>query len=125
MSRRHIRDRISRDELDRRAWLRRPVAGAASLAGSARAAHAGDAAQEPKLTSAEEAANELERAVARVRAATSRPLQTITSDQYQAVGDATESFMKITAGRLRSDRRRITWIITRPRGLGSNDPIGA
>jgi len=46
------------------------------------------------LTPAQEAATELERAVARVSAATSRPLHTLSSEQYQAVGDAAEPFLK-------------------------------
>ena len=43
-----------------------------------------------------EAEQELERARARVRAVTRRPLLTMRSEQFQAVGDAAEAFLKIT-----------------------------
>jgi len=80
-------------------WLRQAVAAGVAFAGGIGAApRPGDGAQEPKLTPAEEAANELERAKVRVRAATSGPLQTVTTDHFQAVGDAAPSFMKITLG---------------------------
>ena len=56
----------------------------------------GLADEPPKRTPAAEAEQELERAQARVRAVTRRPLLTLRSEQYQAVGDAAEAFMKIT-----------------------------
>jgi len=59
-------------------------------------ARPGTAAQVPKLSPAEEAERELARALERARAATSRPLFTLHTEQYQAVGDAAESFIKIT-----------------------------
>jgi hypothetical protein len=96
MSSRRDRDEIRRDGLGRRAWLRRAVAGAACFGGIGGAARPGDLAQEPMLTPAQEAAAELERAVARVSAATSRPLHTVASEQYQAAGDAAEPFLKNT-----------------------------
>jgi hypothetical protein len=54
------------------------------------------AADGPKLSPEQEAEQELERALTRARTATRRPLLTVRSEQYQAVGDAAESFMKIT-----------------------------
>jgi len=87
---------IGPEQLDRRAWLRRAVTGAACFGGIGAAPRPRDLAQQPILTPAEEAAKELERTVARVSAATSRPLHTVTSEQYQAVGDAAEPFLKIT-----------------------------
>ncbi len=99
MSTRRHNDGISRWQLDRRAWLRQSVAaGAAFSSGIAGAGRRSDAAQEPKLTPAEEAANELERVKAMVRAVTTRPLQTLTSDQYQAVGDSALAYIKIAVG---------------------------
>jgi hypothetical protein len=94
MSRRLVTDKVGHHELDRRAWLRRAAANAAFFGSFATAARHGDAAQARILTPAEEAARELERAVTRARAATSRPLHTVFTEQYQAVGDAAEPFLK-------------------------------
>jgi len=95
MSRRQNRDGIGREQLDRRAWLRRAGAGAACFSGLGAAPRPGVGAQEPILAPAKEAANELERAVARVGAATSGALHSVSSEQYQAVGDAALPFLKI------------------------------
>ncbi len=75
--------------IDRRLWMR-SVAGSllgVSELGSARSA-------EPDPHAEEEA--ELQRAEARTRKATDRPLRTLKSTHYQAIGDASESFMKLT-----------------------------
>ena len=84
--------------LDRRTWLRRAAFRSVALAGMALAPRRGEATQDRKLTPAEESARELERAQSRVRAATHHPLQSALSDEYQAVGDASESFMKTALG---------------------------
>jgi len=98
MSRRRSKNLIGREQLNRQAWLRRAVAGAACLGGLGAAPRPGDGAQEPALSPAQESARELERAVARVSAATSQPLHTVLSEQYQAVGDAAEPFLKTILG---------------------------
>jgi Protein of unknown function (DUF1570) len=82
--------------IDRRAWLLQAAAGGASLAANAGLANLVRAAQEEKKDAADLGARELERAAARVRAATKFSVQTTSSDHYQAVGDASESFMKLS-----------------------------
>jgi Protein of unknown function (DUF1570) len=84
----------------RRAWLLQAISGAAVLAAIAQPLIPGSTVQEQeeKKNPPDEAAQELERATARVRAVTSRAPQRASSDQYQAVGDASESFMKIAIG---------------------------
>ena len=77
--------------------------------------------QDPKLSPEQEAEQELERAQARVRAVTRRPLLNLRSEQYQAVGDATESFMKLTLNDCESLARELPRAITRNTGLTSND----
>ncbi len=84
--------------IDRRAWLLRAALGGAVLASSGRSASPGRTTsrrQETKKASPDEAAQELEATIARVQAISGRPPQTASSDEYQAVGDAAESFMKI------------------------------
>jgi hypothetical protein len=82
--------------IDRRSWLRRAVAGGA-LYGCLDGVSGPEAAAEaPQLSPEQQAQHELERASARVRAVTRRPLLNLRSEQYQAVGDAAEPFMKIT-----------------------------
>jgi hypothetical protein len=53
-------------------------------------------ADETSLSPVEEAERELDRAQARVRASKRSPLVTLHSEQFQAVGDASESFIKLT-----------------------------
>ena len=84
--------------LDRRAWLRRAASSVVVLAGIAPLPRRGEASQDGKLTPAEESAAELERAQSRLRTTTSHSLQTVLSKDYQAVGDASESFMKTALG---------------------------
>ena len=96
MSRGHYESEIGGEEIDRRSWLRRAVAAGAVFGRLDEVARPAMAAEDPKLSPAQEAEQELERALARARAATSRPLLTLHSEQYQAVGDAAEPFMKIT-----------------------------
>ena len=97
--------------IDRRSWLRRAVAAGAVLGCADQILGAGCRREPPKLSPAEEAEQELERAQARVKAVTRRPLVTLRSEQYQAVGDAAEAFMKITLERLRKRRARIPWLL--------------
>ena len=55
-------------------------------------------ADELKLSPAEEAERELERAQSLARVATRSPLITARSEQFQGVGDSSASFMKLTLG---------------------------
>jgi hypothetical protein len=91
MPRRRLQNLIGSERVDRRAWLERALAGAACLGGLGSAQRPG---QEPEISPAKEEARELERAVARVKAATNKPLHTEISEQYQAVGDAALPFLK-------------------------------
>jgi hypothetical protein len=83
-------------QLERRRWLARVAALGSGLAFADAPGRHGMAAQDQFLSPAEEAEREFERAKARVQAATSRPLITLRAEQYQALGDAAESFIKIT-----------------------------
>jgi hypothetical protein len=96
MSRGQIGHGIGGEEIDRRSWFGKAFAAAAGLVCNDTVSRAEMAAEDPKLSPAAEAERELERALARARAATSRPLRTLRSDQYQMVGDAAEPFMRIT-----------------------------
>ncbi len=84
--------------LDRRAWLKRTTSRSMALAGISLLTRAALATQDQKLTPAQDSARELERARSQVRTATSLALQSTRSDEYQAIGDASESFMKIAVG---------------------------
>jgi Protein of unknown function (DUF1570) len=85
------------EEIDRRSWLRGAVAAGAALGcGGAGGFGPEIAAAEPELSPEKQAEQELERAQSRVKAVTHRPLVSPRSDQYQAVGDATEAFVKLT-----------------------------
>jgi Protein of unknown function (DUF1570) len=83
-------------EIDRRSWLRQAVLAGAAFGGVDRAVGQGIAEADRKLSPEQEAEQELQRAQSRVRAVTRRPLLSLQSEQYQAVGDATEVFMKLT-----------------------------
>ena len=87
---------IGRALIDRRSWLGRIVALGSGFLYCDQAARLGMAAQGRRLSPVEEAEQELERAKARAGAATTRPLLILRTEQYQAVGDAAESFMKMT-----------------------------
>ena len=97
MSRRNQQDPAALAGVDRRAWLLRAAAGGAVFAGLPGLPASGQVTQgqDAKRNSADEAAAEFNSASARVRAVTGQPPQTATSDQYQTVGDASASFMKI------------------------------
>jgi Protein of unknown function (DUF1570) len=84
------------EKIDRRSWLGRVVAAGAAFRCVDEGFRPAVAAERLKLSPAEEAEKELERAQARVKAVTRRPLLKLYTEQYQAVGDATEAFMKLT-----------------------------
>ena len=84
------------EEIDRRNWLRQAVLAGAAFGGVDQAFGQRIAAADRKHSPEQEAEQELERAQSRVRAVTRRPLLNMNSEQYQAVGDATEAFMKLT-----------------------------
>jgi Protein of unknown function (DUF1570) len=77
---------------DRRAWLRTVAGSMTALGGLERAARAGQAAEDTNALEAEE----LRLAEARARKATTRSLLTSKSAHYQAIGDASEAFIKLT-----------------------------
>jgi Protein of unknown function (DUF1570) len=84
--------------LDRRRFLRRAVVGASVFGCLDRIVGPALFADEPRLSPAEEAERELERAQSLARVATRSPLITMRSEQFQGVGDASESFLKLTLG---------------------------
>jgi hypothetical protein len=84
------------EEIDRRSWLRQAALAGTAFGGFDGAFGQGIAAADRKFSPEQEAGHELERAQSRVRAVTRRPLLNMNSDQYQAVGDSTEAFMKLT-----------------------------
>jgi hypothetical protein len=84
------------EEIDRRSWLRQAALAGAAFGGFDGALGQGIAPAGRKLTPEQEAEQERERAQSRVRAVTRRPLLNLHSEQYQAVGDATEAFMQRT-----------------------------
>ncbi len=108
------------EKIDRRIWLRHAIAAGAAFGGVDGAFGPGIAPAGPKLSPEEEAEQERERAQSRVRAVTRRPLRNLRSEQYQAVGDATEAFMKLTLNDCENLAEN-TWRITRNKGLTSND----
>jgi Protein of unknown function (DUF1570) len=89
------RESAGKSGVGRRAWLLRAASSPAVLAGIAGSATLGRTAQEAKQDPAGVAARELERAETRVRAVTGGSLRSAASEHYQALGDASESFMKI------------------------------
>jgi Protein of unknown function (DUF1570) len=98
MSTRPIEYSIDVDQFHRRAWLQRLVAGAAALECLGFSPARGIASQDPKAPgpAADDADDQLKQAEARVRKVTNRPIRTIRSAHFQAVGDASESFMNLT-----------------------------
>ena len=84
------------EEIDRRDWLRQTALAWVAFDSVDGAFGQGIAAANRELSPEEEAKQELERAHSRVQAVTRRPLLNMSSEQYQAVGDATEPFMKLT-----------------------------
>ena len=84
------------EQIDRRNWLRQAALVGAAFGGVDRTFGQEMAATDRKLSPEQEAEQERQRAQSRVRAVTRRPLLYLQSEQYQAVGDATEAFMKLT-----------------------------
>jgi hypothetical protein len=86
-------DRPTRDRasLHRRAWLRIAAGSVAAVGGLRREGRAGQDGDEPK--SEEE---EFRLAEARARKATTQALRSWKSAHYQAIGDASEAFIKLT-----------------------------
>jgi hypothetical protein len=82
--------------INRRVLLRHGFVGGAVFSCLERIAGPAFCTDESSLTPAEDAQRELERAEARVRASKRSPLITMRSDQFQAVGDASETFIKLT-----------------------------
>jgi hypothetical protein len=83
--------RATSGRMDRREWLRIASATAAGLAGVGGIVRA---AAGPELAADE--AGELERAEDRARRVTNRPISTLKSAHYQAIGDASTAFIKLT-----------------------------
>ncbi len=86
------------ESVNRRLLLRRGLAGLGAGFGLEQFARRSSGAQAPTVSPEEQARQELERALARVRSVTRRPLLTLKTDQYQAVGDAAEAFFRLTLG---------------------------
>jgi Protein of unknown function (DUF1570) len=84
--------------MNRRTWLRRAVVGGSVFACLDRIFGPALFAGELKLSPDEQAQRELERAQSLARVATRSPLNTVRSEHYQGVGDASESFLKLTLG---------------------------
>ncbi len=80
--------------LHRRAWLRIAAGATAGLGGFDGRSLPAFASDDPK--DAADEAEELQRAETRARKVTNRPLLTLKSAHYQAVGDASETFIKLT-----------------------------
>jgi hypothetical protein len=80
--------------IDRRAWLRIAAASAAGLGGIGGMGGIGRAAEGPGRAADE--AEELQRALDRTRKVTSRTISTFKSTHYQAIGDASDMFIKLT-----------------------------
>jgi hypothetical protein len=80
---------------NRRTCLGQLGLAAAACLGSTGSGLAANPQAEPKLSPPEQAKVELERALERVKTATSRPVVVRNSVHYQAVGDASDSFLKI------------------------------
>jgi Protein of unknown function (DUF1570) len=96
MSARNNGGEISPRQVTRREWVRRAAAVAASGGAMGTFPARGRAAQERELAPADVAAKELDRAKDRVGKATTRTPGFATNERYQAVGDATSSFIKTT-----------------------------
>src|SRR5262249_38605658 len=81
-----------REMVDRRSWLRTAAGSVAGLGAFSGPAGAGRADEDVKVEEAEE----VRRAEAQARRATTRPLRTLRTAHYQAIGDASEAFIKLT-----------------------------
>jgi hypothetical protein len=86
----------TREGIDGRSWLRRAVAAGAGFSCGENYLGTGFAEGGLELSPDEEAKQELELARLRVGTITQRPLFFLQTQQYQAVGDVSDSFMKMT-----------------------------
>lgn len=88
--------RMGPERLDRRAWLLRAASGGTLLSAITESPSPLAAMQDKQdeKAAADETARELERATAKLRATTKLPIQVVTSSEYQALGDASETFMQ-------------------------------
>ena len=84
--------------IDRRSLLRRAIVGGTVFGSLDRIPGPALFADEPKRSPVEEAEGELERAQSLARVATRLPLVVARTDQYQGVGDVSESFLKLALG---------------------------
>jgi hypothetical protein len=84
------------EPVDRRDWLHLAAGVAAWLSGFVCRLDSGAVADDAKTSRVDQAADEIQRAETRARKVTSRPLLTARSPHYQAIGDASESFIKLT-----------------------------
>lgn len=78
--------------VDRRTWLRAVAGSAAAIGGAGSTAGADQRARDRNA----DEADEFRLAEARASKATNRPLLTLKTAHYQAIGDASESFIKLT-----------------------------
>ncbi len=78
--------------VDRRTWVRLAIGAAAAIGGGGRAIGAGPVVPARPADEGEE----LRQAEARARRATTHPLVTLKSTHYQAIGDASEAFIRLT-----------------------------
>ena len=93
---RPIENGDTRRTVNRRDWLRLAGSTAIGFGGLMRCPISALGADEPKTAPVETAEEEVRRAVAVVRQATDHEVRTVHSTHYQVVGDASETFIKLT-----------------------------
>ncbi len=86
----------ARRSVNRRDWLRLAGSAAVGYRGLVSGATSAVAGDEPKPETVETAEEEIRRAVAIVQKATDQEVRTVQSAHYQAIGDASETFIKLT-----------------------------
>jgi Protein of unknown function (DUF1570) len=87
---------VERPGIDRRSWLWGALAAGAACGCGEGLLGPRTAVGSTELLPEEQARQELERAQARVKTITRRPLRHLESEQFQAIGDASEPFMRMT-----------------------------
>jgi hypothetical protein len=92
-----IGSRVPGQPVDRRAWLRRAAGATLGLAGLGigHGRRSAIAADDQKTPIADEAEHEIKQAETAVRKVTSGPLLALRSTHYQAIGDASTTFIKL------------------------------
>ncbi len=100
MTKQWINGRQKRDHFDRRTLLRTWLLGATALecAGNGTPWTLADQQPKPVVPPGDEVDPELTRARSRLKDVTNRPIRVVRSAHFQAIGDASESFMKLTLG---------------------------